>query len=189
MIGQLRGTVVRTGPDLVTLDIGGVGYLVYTTPETSLALTEGSEAQLFTHLIVRENILDLYGFTSAEQVSFFKLLISVSGIGPRSALGIMSLADVHTIKQATASGDTSYLTRVSGIGKKTAEKIVLELRDKIGSLGDAPGEKTQEDTEILEALEALGYSLKEAREAIKAIPTDITDNSARLREALSSLGK
>ena len=189
MIAYISGTLVEYSPDSLIIDVGGLGYRVHTTPTTVLSLKPGAPVTLFTCFVVRENLQALYGFSSREEADFFEMLISVSGIGPRSAIGILSLADVATLKSATASGDISYLTKVSGIGKKSAEKIVIELRDKIGSSEtEASHETFKEDTDILDALKSLGYSTAEAREALKHIPEDVENSSERLKHALRALG-
>jgi len=190
MIGELSGKIARQEPSALILNVQGVGYHIHTTPNLALSTTEGEEVHLYTHLVVRENVLDLYGFATKEETDFFKLLISISGIGPRSAIAVLSLADINTLSAAASSGDTTYLTRVSGIGKKTAQKIVLELKDKLGTISFSDTDTgRQEDADVLDALEALGYSLSEARDALAAIPEEATSSSARLKAALQALGK
>jgi Holliday junction DNA helicase RuvA len=144
----------------------------------------------WTYLVVREDALDMYGFTDQTEVNFFELLIGVSGIGPKSALAILSLAPPETLRKAITSGDTGYLTKVSGVGRKSAEKIVLELRDKLGAI-DLPGlrEDLERESDSIEGLQALGYSLREAREALRKVPDNVTDPSERIRQALKSLNK
>lgn len=190
MIGKLTGTVSFLGPALILVDVSGVGYKIHASPDTIAALKKDEEASLWTYLAVREDSLDLYGFETKEEADFFELLIGISGIGPKSGLGILSVAPVKTLKSAISSGDTSYLTKVSGIGKKTAEKIVLELRDKFGALEDAGGEVLRkEESDALEALKALGYSASEARGALKQIGDDAAEGTnERIRQALKILG-
>ena len=134
--------------------------------------------------------MELYGFLHYAELEFFELLIGISGIGPRSALGVLALAPVDTLKRAIAAGDTSYLTKVSGIGRKTAEKIVLELKEKLGfgkmSLGGT--EDLQHDADVLEALVALGYTATQARDALGKLKPTIQGREARLKEALKLLG-
>lgn len=187
MIGSLYGVVRDIRKDSVLLDVGGVGYVVRITTDIIAKTKIGTPITLRTHLAVREDALDLYGFETAEQVTLFELFIGISGIGPRSALAIMNLADEKTLRTAIASGDTVYLTRVSGIGKKIAEKVVLELRDKLGGGEGMP--ILREDADVLQALEALGYGRGEAREALKKVPQDIKGTNERLRESLKLLGK
>ncbi|QQG42672.1 MAG: Holliday junction branch migration protein RuvA [Candidatus Giovannonibacteria bacterium] len=189
MIGHLEGKVLFKGERHVVLDVGGVGYKIF-VPAPANKISVNENAKFWTHLHVKEDALELYGFSHQAELEFFESLISISGIGPKSALGVLALAPVDTIKRAIASGDTSYLTKISGIGRKTAEKIVLELKDKMGfgkvSLG---GEEFKEDTDILDALEALGYSQREAREMLQKIPASIQGREKRLKEALKMLGK
>jgi Holliday junction DNA helicase RuvA len=128
--------------------------------------------------------LDLYGFLDLEELDFFEMLINVSGIGPKGALGILGIASIETLKRAIGTGDISYLTKISGIGKKTAEKIVIELRDKMKETGT--GISLQGELDALEALKSLGYSQSEAREALKYISPDTATNT-KIREALKIL--
>lgn len=185
MVGHLEGKVVFKGERYAILGVGGVGYKVFVSAAANKELVAGSQAKLWTHLHIREDAMELYGFLHRAELEFFEMLISISGIGPKSALGVMALAPVDTIKRAISSGDTSYLTKVSGIGRKTAGKIVLELKDKFGfGKVSFTGEEFKEDTDILDALISLGYSQKEARDMIQRIPQDIKGRDKRLKEAL-----
>lgn len=185
MIGHLEGKVIFKGERRVILDVGGVGYKIFVSPAIQKNFEIGSFTKLWTHLHVKEDALELYGFLDQGELEFFELLISISGIGPKSALGVLSLAPVDTIRKAISSGDTSYLTKVSGIGRKTAEKIVLELKDKLGFGKIAyVSEEMKEDADILDALLALGYSQRDAREMIQKIPKEIKGREKRLKETL-----
>jgi Holliday junction DNA helicase RuvA len=185
MIASLRGAITNISHGFAIVEVGGVGYKVFLAEDTALAMSVGSEVTLFTYMAVRETALELFGFQTETEQNFFELLLEVPGVGPRSALNILSLADVHTLKEAIASKNASYLTRVSGIGKKSAEKIVITLQDKVGiASGDLTGE-----ADAQEALRALGYSPKEAREALRAVPHEVTEIQERVREALKILGK
>jgi Holliday junction DNA helicase RuvA len=135
---------------------------------------------------VREDALDLYGFLSEEELSFFEMLISISGIGPKTALNVLSVSSVSALKKAISTSDVSHLVKVSGIGKKIADKIVLELKDKVEG-SDENGPTLREEVDAIEALKALGYSQKEAREALKEASGKTT--SERIKEALKILGK
>jgi len=192
MIAQLKGEITQINGNSVVLLVSGVGYRVHVMPETIKEIREfgHKEISLKTHLAVRETSLDLYGFLNSDELEFFEMLISISGIGPKSGLAILSVADVSTLKTAVSSGDSSYLTKVSGIGRKSAEKIILELRDKLGSI-DEKIDSTQmrDEIETLEALQALGYSTREAREAMKNIGKNTTGAKDRLKEALKILGR
>ena len=188
MIGHLTGKVTAVRPGFAIVTAAGVGYTVFATRELLLTLKQDAEASVWTHLAVRESILDLYGFVSEEELRLFELLLTVSGIGPKSALAILDIASVETLRSAIAAGNASYLTKVSGIGKKTAEKIVLELRDKVGASADGSGAALHGDEEALEAMRALGYSQAEARDALRKVPQEIERSGERLREALRILG-
>lgn len=187
MIASIRGTVQRVLKSSLIIEVQGIGYRVYTTEAAALSYSPGTPIELSTYLAVRENALDLFGFENPVELSFFELLLEVPGIGPRSALNILSLADVGTLRQAIATKNATYLTRVSGIGKKSAEKIVITLQDKISKETDIGNLDTEADA--LEALRALGYSPKEARDALQEVPRDITDVGERVRAALQLLGK
>ncbi len=190
MIARITGTVIDKGEKFAVVDVSGVGYKLYCSNDTLASLELDSLASLYTHLIVREDALDLYGFTSINDQGFFEMLISVSGIGPKSALGILNVASIDSLQQAIGTGDTSYLTKVSGIGRKTAEKIVLELRDKMRAnvtMKESSG-SLRAESDAVEALKALGYSQNEARDTLKEVPASITGTPARIREALKILG-
>lgn len=189
MIGQITGKISHSDSRSIIIDVNGVGYKIFVSTDTlSKTKEEKSPLTFWTHLVVREDVLDLYGFLTKNELDFFELLISISGVGPRGALSILSLAPPDTLKKAISSGNTSYLTQVSGIGRKIAEKIVLELRDKIGVIESEGGNLDQEAETVL-ALESLGYSNKEAREALRKIPASITDTSEQVKEVLRQLGK
>ena len=190
MISHLRGTIIEITEKYIVLDVQGIGYKVFCSTDTLAGLREGIEASLSTYLAVREDALDLYGFISNEEKGFFEMLISVSGIGPKGALGILGQTSVETLKQAIGTGDTSYLTKVSGIGRKTAEKVVLELRDKLRAhvtMKEGPG-SLRSESDVVEALKSLGYSPNEARDTLKEIPDSIVGTNARTKEALKILG-
>lgn len=183
MIGYLKGRFIEYDLKSVILDVSGVGYKIY----TNTAFLESKKPEIlefWTYLAVRENALDLYGFVTKEELNFFELLITVSGIGPKSAMGILSVATVSNLRNAISSGDTSHLTKVSGVGKKNAEKIVVELKDKLaGFEGD---HVISGDVDVIEALKALGYGEREAREALKKIG-ESKDTSDKIKKALKLL--
>lgn len=189
MFGYLEGTVKASRGSYAIILAGGVGYKVFSTKETLPRLVPGSEMAIWTHLAVREDALDLYGFLAEEELHFFELLLTVSGIGPRSALAILDIASVETLRSAISSSNANYLTTVSGIGKKTAEKIVLELRDKVGKSENGAGAALQGDAEALEAMRSLGYTAQEAREALRQVPVEVEKTNDRLRQALRLLGR
>jgi Holliday junction DNA helicase RuvA len=187
MIGSVEGAVSAKRAGFIILAAGGVGYKVAATRETLAHCKVGETMFLWTHLAVREDSLDLYGFKTENDVHFFELLLTVPGVGPKSALAILDMAPVETLHSAIAQSNTQYLTKVSGVGKKTAEKIVLELRDKVGKETDVHG-TLQGDEDALEAMRSLGYSVREARDALRAVPREVIKSNDRLREALRILG-
>jgi Holliday junction DNA helicase RuvA len=190
MIAQLIGAVVAHGDRFLVLDVHGVGYKLFVSSDTLKNSPISDTVVTFaTYLAVREDALELYGFRDTREQDFFHLLTSVPSIGPKSALAILSLAPPTTLQTAIANGDSSYLTRVSGIGKKTAEKIVVHLRDKIEALADSSESGRHGEAEAIEALQTLGYSLKEARDALQHVPSEVSDTSAKIKAALKLLGR
>ena len=192
MIAQLKGVVAEIIGNSVILFVSGVGYKIYTTAEVikKIRKLKDKEIILKTHLAVRETSLDIYGFLDSEELRFFEMLISISGIGPKSAIAILNVTDTETLKRAISSGESSYLIKVSGIGKKNAEKIIIELRDKLGTTENLKDtEALTGEIDTLEALQTLGYSQKEAREAMKKIEKNISGSKNLLKEALKILGK
>jgi len=191
MISKLTGTIAHTDAKSIVLDVGGVGYKVFVSPDIFSKLETKASLTIWTYLAVRENALDLYGFLSLSELNFFELLITISGIGPKTAMGILSVASVHSLETAIHTGDTSHLTKISGIGKKVAEKIVLELKDKIGPGTQTPEQEAtmKNDSDVVEALKSLGYTPAEARDALKKLPKTLTKTNDKIREALKILGK
>lgn len=191
MIGKLTGTWGGTDEGLGLVEVGGVGYAVR-VPFYTLATTAGTPISLYIHTVVREDVFDLYGFVTRDELAFFKQLTSVSGVGPKTALGVINVSDIASLKRSIASGDASALTRVFGIGKKSAERIVVELRDKLSLEQQAkPADATDMggDGEIIEALMALGYKADESRQTLRAIGAEGAGNiKERLGAALKRLG-
>lgn len=186
MIGSIKGIIVLKTDKFLIVEAGGVGYKISVSPDAlSKAQKVGEEIFLWVHTHVREDSFDLYGFLDYPELEFFQMLIGVSGIGPRSGLAILGIASIETLRKAISTGDTSYLTKISGIGKKTAERIVIDLRDKMG----APdiGTSLQGELDALEALKSLGYSQNDAREALKKVTQD-GDTNTKIRQALKMLG-
>ncbi len=178
---MLRGTVADIRGGRVIIDVGGIGYIV--AVRSTLDFSVGIEATLHTHLAVRENALDLYGFLAIEELRMFEELIKLPKIGPKSAMQVLVQADVATLKKAITTQDSVFLTKMSGIGKKTAEKIVAELKDAFEDEIFLESTPTG-DHDVVDALMALGYSQKDAREASLKIPQDITDTRKRITAAL-----
>ncbi|PCI30839.1 Holliday junction branch migration protein RuvA [Candidatus Kaiserbacteria bacterium] len=185
MFIQLTGKVALKDPEYMVLNVQGVGYKVLVSPDTLANSPENEDYTLWTHLAVREKSLDIYGFRNREDLEFFEMLIGVSGVGPKSAMAILSLADTSTLMSAIAQSDDSYLTKVSGIGAKSAKKIILDLGDKVGKSIHDPSLK--EDMDAIEALATMGYSLAESRNALREVPRDITGAGERLKLALKTL--
>lgn len=190
MIAQLEGKIVGIRGNAVILMVGGVGYRVAVSAYT-LGKVAGKQDRILFHIHthVREDMLALYGFLNEEELTMFELLISISGIGPKVALSILSIADVKTICTAIVNKDPSILTRVSGVGKKTAERVIIELQNKVDAVNSGDQASTLVDQDAIEALTSLGYSVTESREALKLVPADITDVGARIRQTLKNLGK
>ncbi|MBU4480461.1 Holliday junction branch migration protein RuvA [Patescibacteria group bacterium] len=189
MIANLIGKIIYKDDNYIIIDVSGVGYKVFVSDDTMKELTKNSDnATIWTHQVVRENSLDLYGFVTKEDLDFFELLISISGIGPKTALGILNVATTETLVSAISTGDTSYLTKVSGIGSKNAQKIVLELKNKITKVEQTP-KGIREEIDVIEALRALGYSSREAGDALKKVDKEITGTSGKVKEALKILSK
>ncbi len=186
MIGSVKGTIALKTEKFLIVEASGVGYKVAVSPDVlSKTKKVGENITLWTHTHVREDSLDLYGFLDYAELEFFELLLGVSGIGPRGALATLGVAPIETLRRAISTGDTAYLTKISGIGKKTAERIVIDLRDKMGK--DTGGESLKVELDAMEALKSLGYSQNEAREALKDIAPG-GDTNTKIREALKVLG-
>jgi Holliday junction DNA helicase RuvA len=174
MIASLNGKLEALGSDWAVINVGGIGFQVHMPTSTLSTLgTIGEEVRLHTHLHIREDNATLYGFASAEELQLFQTLIGVSGIGPKLALSILSAMAVDKLTMAIATGNTHLLTEVPGIGKKTAERLILELKDKIGARWViTPGAQlVQENTEVVAALTSLGYSVAEASRAVASLPS------------------
>ncbi len=189
MIGKLTGRFEGTVEGMTLIDVGGVGYTVRlpTAGGSAFAPQEGVDIALFIHTAVREDAIDLYGFPTNEELRFFRQLMSVSGIGPKTAIGIMSVADTSTLRRAIAKGDAAALTKTFGIGKKNAERMVVELRDKLSTEVLAHSPEQEASDEVLEALMALGYKAEEARRALKEVDPAL-DTRNKIAHALRSLG-
>lgn len=189
MIGTLSGTVRHKDLHTIILDVAGVGYKVHVTSDTALEAEAGQAFLLWTYLSVKENALDLFGFLDKETLDIFELLIGISGIGPKTALGILGVATPSMLRQAVASDDTSYLTKVGGIGKKNAEKIVLELRDKLVTTIEDKRGNLRAEGDVMEALLSLGYDERDVRDVLKKMPKDEGSASERVKLALKLLAE
>ncbi|BBY08296.1 Holliday junction branch migration protein RuvA [Mycobacterium noviomagense] len=193
MIASVRGEVLEVALDHAVIEAAGVGYRVNATPSTLATLRRGTEARLITAMIVREDSMTLYGFPDIETRDLFLTLLGVSGVGPKIALATLAVYDAAALRQALADGDVTALTRVPGIGKRGAERMVLELRDKIGAAA-APSSSVNGHAvrgPVVEALVGLGFAVKQAEEATNAVlaTDDGATTASALRAALSLLGK
>ncbi len=191
MISYVEGEIFEKDTDSLVILAGGIGLKVFTTQNVILNAEPGQKIGLRTYFIVRQEMMALYGFETEDEIRFFGLLMAVSGIGPRLALGILSTAGVDTVRRAVVQEQPDFLSRVPGVGKKTAQKILLYLQGKIS--GSADGSAIPDihaaDYEVIEALTALGYSIVQAQTAVQSLPKDTPDNvEEKLRLALQSLG-
>lgn len=188
MIAYLSGEVQFKGENFVVVKTGGIGYKVFAPAEVCLKAKVGDAIELYTYQHVREDALQLFGFVRQNELRLFEQLISISGIGPKTAINIFSEAKADDIVSAIVNGDASILKRVSGIGGKTAERIILELKNKVFVPSDSGKLKTKEefgvDEDAVTALVSLGYSSNQAREALKKVSVATTDLGERVREAL-----
>lgn len=199
MIASVRGPVQHVGLDRVVVEVGGVGFLLHTTPATASGLRRGQEASLSTTLVVREDSLTLYAFANDDEREVFEQVQTVSGVGPRLALAMLAVLDPDRLRAAISGGDVAALTTVPGIGKKGAERLVLELRDTIGvPRGAGSGGTTPPAAvgaawkgQVSEALVGLGWSAKQADDAVAAVAKDASPDASvsdMLRAALRQLG-
>jgi holliday junction DNA helicase RuvA len=191
MLAYLSGKIQNKGKGYIILRTGDVGYKLFVNGTIYAALEIGQLAEFYTHQYVREDALDLYGFKTMEELELFELLISISGIGPKSALGVLAIASPDDLREAITRGDSTLLTKVSGIGKKTAERVVLELRDKVTTsnreTGSGQNTGIMASGDEIDALMALGYSMVQARDALKKVNPQLTDSGERIREALQKM--
>ncbi|MCX6796715.1 MAG: Holliday junction branch migration protein RuvA [Candidatus Falkowbacteria bacterium] len=192
MISFLQGKIINKGRGYVIIRVGDIGYQVFVNATKYVEMDINQEVEMYIHEHIREDAQDLYGFSSMAELEMFELLLSISGVGPKSALNTLAFASIEELKVTIAQGDPSLLMKVSGIGKKTAERIVLELKDKISALAyEGAGAKGAINVAIdeIDALVALGYTLQQARDALKQVDPKITDSGERIRAALRASGK
>lgn len=196
MIRQVRGTVAAVGKSFFVIDVGGggggIGLRVFVPDPTLARFRPNASVTLHTYLQVRESELSLYGFENAEELSVFELLLGVSGVGPKVALAVLSTLTPDALRLAVANKEPGIVSRAPGVGKRTAEKIVLELQGKLTPAGDdlsVLASAMDADSEVIEALTALGYSVVQAQRAVQQIPADVVGVEERLRVALSSFGE
>ena len=185
---MLTGTVADIRPLHVVLLSNGVGYLV--AVKDSARFSHGDQAELHTHLAVRENAMDLYGFDTKDELEMFEQLLRLPKIGPKSAMQILVQADLELLKKSIISGDATYLSKMSGIGKKSAEKIVTGLRDIFEQeTAGTPHALNSSDGDVVDALMALGYSQRDSLNALQKLSPDIADTKDRIKEALKQVSK
>ena len=189
MIGSLRGTVTHLGPDYALLEVAGIGYRVLAGPSLLAKLRPGREASVFTHHLVREDQQALFGFATTEELGFFELLMTVSQVGPRLALAITAAHPVTKLQLAIIGDDVDVYTSVSGVGRKTAQRIILELKEKVHAAGIAAGGASSTDSDVVAALESLGYSAGEARRAAGTVAGTGGGLDIRIKAALQELAR
>lgn len=189
MIAKLTGKILEVEPAHIVLDVSGVGYFVTTSSAAGFEIEKN--ISLHTHLAVRENALDLYGFKEKEELTAFVGLLKISKIGPKTAIQILSKTDLPTLKKAVVTEDPQYLTKMSGITKKTSEKIVAGLDGLFDDIEFVKGSNTphNEDADVVDALIALGYSQRDALNALQGIPKEVVGANERIKYALKELGK
>lgn len=189
MIYSISGTLTLKETNFAVVETGGLGLKLFASKQTITALPAiDVMVKFFCHLHVREDALDLFGFTSAEELTFFEMLISVSGVGPKSALAILDTAPLDELSAAIKEGRPDLLTRAAGIGRKTAERVIIELRTKVqSSKSGAVVEKMQTDSDLVEALTSLGYHRDQARVVLAKVDEKVVGTEDRLRAALALL--
>ncbi len=183
MIKQVRGTILSVETNGVVVDVGGWGVFIYTA--IPINEPEGSVVVLKTHMCIKQDGMELYGFTDEKDLQLFTMFLSVSGVGPKTALSILTRAPRESLEQAISIRDLTYLTKIAGMSKKSAEKLVIELSEKIVVTGGS-GPKQGHDAEVFDTLLALGYTEREARKALAAIPIHVEGRDARLKVALTN---
>jgi Holliday junction DNA helicase RuvA len=187
MIATLRGEIAQVEENALVLEVGGVGLRVFVPAPLRTRTRAGDILMLYTHLVVREDVLALYGFESQGERELFHILLGVDGIGPKVALSVLSTMTLDSIQRAVFADEADILSRVPGVGKKTAQKMAIHLKDKLKPMDAlaSVAAMTDRDSEVLAALTALGYSVVEAQSAIQALPKDAPqDTEERLRMAL-----
>jgi len=189
MIATLRGEIAQVEENALVLEVGGVGLRVFVPNPLRTRMKAGDALQLYTHLVVREDALTLYGFESQAERELFNTLLGVDGVGPKAALSILSLGDSEVVRNALANGDVAFITKAGGVGKRIAERVVVDLQDKVGlplrtnvSLAGS-SEQILHSDEALEALMALGYNLADATRALEGVSTDLS-TAERVTQAL-----
>ncbi|WP_313340814.1 Holliday junction branch migration protein RuvA [Sedimentibacter sp.] len=197
MISYIKGTVVKKGLDYIVIDNNNMGYFVNTSLSSLNKLCEGEKATILTYMHIREDIIALYGFLTSDEIELFKKLISVNGIGPKAGLSVLSTYESNMVKEIILKEDVNRMSKVPGIGKKTASKVILELRDKIGVIegvaGDIEGTgifRTEcESSDILSALISLGFNSYEAKKVLDKIDVEGKSENEIIKEALKNINR
>ena len=200
MISYIKGEVVKKGIDYLIIENNGIGYYINTSFNTLKNLSEGDVSSVFTYMHIREDILALYGFSKADELEMFKKLISVNGVGPKAGLAVLSTYDINNVKAAILKDDVNAISKVPGIGKKTASKIILDLKDKVGSIEELDGihlsdievitDNANNDVEdIAKVLMTLGFSQAEAKKALEGIDISGKTENQIIKEALKNLNR
>lgn len=188
MFHSIKGKIKYKGESFLAVETGPISWQVYVTEYLRDKVKPSQELMLYTYLYSRQDTLELYGFEDIRELEFFKHLISISGIGPKTAIGVLSVARLKDLRRAIRSEDATILTKVSGIGKKTAERIILELKSKISEI---PGEEVGKgkDEDVVDALVGLGYKIADIRQALRQIPEEVEGAQERIRAALKILAR
>ncbi|MBI3626948.1 Holliday junction branch migration protein RuvA [Candidatus Uhrbacteria bacterium] len=188
MISFLTGNILHRGKDHVVVNISGVGYSAFVPAKNLDKFRVGQAVELHTHHQVREDAHDLFGFVTREELELFKQLLTVKGVGPKTALSVLNEAEAGAVSQAIASGDPARLAQTASIGLKNAERIVVDLKTKVIPFeGNQPGAEWQSQQDVIEALVSLGYSSNQAQTAVKVLPVELKDSAARVKAALKVL--
>ncbi len=183
MIGSLRGRILEKGPNWLLLEVAGIGYRLKTSPAVLSSINSNGETFLYTHDHIREDAHDLFGFLSMDDLELFERLLTISGVGPKAAMTILSVGSADQVKRAIMAGDLAMLTSVPGVGKKTAQKIILELKGQLVDADTSAGP----DSDVLDALVGLGYSTQQSKDVLKFVKAE--DPAEKIREALKYLSK
>ncbi len=200
MISYIKGEIAKKGIDYLTIENNGIGYYINTSFNTLKNLSEGDKSSVFTFMYVREDIIALYGFSTIDELDMFKKLISVNGVGPKAGLAVLSTYEINSIKLFILKEDVTAMSKVSGIGKKTASKIILDLKDKIGKLEELDNvnmndiisvatDLSNDTDDITAVLMSLGFSQSEAKKAIEGIDTTGKTENQIIKEALKKLNR
>jgi Holliday junction DNA helicase RuvA len=192
MISYIKGEVVKKGIDYLILDNNNIGYYINTSFSTLEKISEKEKIIILTYMHIREDIIALYGFLTSDEIDLFKKLISVNGIGPRAGLSVLSTYEVNTVKEIVLKEDVSGLSKVPGIGKKTASKIILELKDKVGTVEELKGSEivvSSEMSDVIEALTSLGFNYAEVKRTLGNMELSGKSENDIIKEALKNLNR